>query len=284
MADASDKVTIIFCIFILVIFKLVLEYGAKVRKKSDKPWLNRTKFVLLHRKMTFMDNIYEALRQRILILDGAMGTKIQTFGLGADDFHRGRFAGWPVSLAGNNDVLTITRPDVIANIHRTYIEAGADIISTNTFSSNRISQHEYGCSDEARTIAFEGARLAKRVADEACPKKVWVAGSMGPTAKSLTLASDMSQPAHRIVSFDEMVDSYREQAQALLEGGADFLLLETCYDALNTKAALAAISDLHHQRPQRTNPHRADALGILYERQPLPLPAQLRTELFLRRH
>ena len=216
--------------------------------------------------MTFMDNIYEALRHRILILDGAMGTKIQTFGLGADDFHRGRFARWPVSLVGNNDVLTITRPDVIADIHRTYIAAGADIISTNTFSSNRISQHEYGCSDEARTLAFEGARLARRVADEARPaaraklapphhyppKKVWVAGSMGPTAKSLSLASDMSRPAWRSVSFDEMAAAYEEQAEALLEGGADVLLLETCYDALNTKAALYAIGRLNERKGLKT--------------------------------
>ena len=203
--------------------------------------------------------IQEALQHRILILDGAMGTKIQTYGLSPDDFHRGPFADWPVSLAGNNDVLSITRPDVIADIHRTYIEAGADIISTNTFSSNRISQQEYACTDMARQLAYEGARLARRIADEAAksdlsplssphsPRKIWVAGSMGPTSKSLTLASDMSRPTERAICFDELAAAYEEQAKALLEGGVDMLLLETCYDALNTKAALYAISRLNEQ-------------------------------------
>ena len=189
-------------------------------------------------------DIRDCLANRILILDGAMGTRIQAFGLSAESFHRGKFASWPVSLAGNNDVLCLTEPDVIKDIHRLYIEAGADIIATNTFSSNRISQQEYACAEVAKDMAREGASLARQVAD-ASERKIWVAGSMGPTSKSLTLASDMSKPAHRLISFDEMADSYREQALALLEGGADFLLLETCYDALNTKAALAAINDIN---------------------------------------
>ncbi|MBP3711369.1 MAG: methionine synthase [Bacteroidaceae bacterium] len=231
-------------------------------------------------EQTFKD-IREQLAQRILILDGAMGTRIQAFGLSPESFHRGRFASWPVSLVGNNDVLCLTEPDVIKQIHRLYIEAGADIIATNTFSSNRISQHEYGCSDIAAEMAREGARLARQVADRPTPnpslegrgevtssdsfisgktinsspykgevgrgsgRKIYVAGSMGPTSKSLTLPSDMGEPAKRAISFDEMADSYREQAEALLEGGADFLLLETCYDALNTKAALYAINDIN---------------------------------------
>ena len=194
-------------------------------------------------EQTFKE-IRDQLAQRILILDGAMGTRIQAFGLSAESFHRGKFASWPVSLAGNNDVLCLTEPEVIKEIHRLYIEAGADIIATNTFSSNRISQQEYACAEVAKDMAREGASLARQVAD-ASERKIWVAGSMGPTSKSLTLASDMSKPAHRLVSFDEMADSYREQALALLEGGADFLLLETCYDALNTKAALAAINDIN---------------------------------------
>ena len=197
--------------------------------------------------MKHHDNIRIALQHRILILDGAMGTKIQAMGLSEADFHRGRFQAWPVSLVGNNDVLSLTAPEAIATIHRTYIEAGADIISTNTFSSNRISQHEYGCEGEARAMALAGAQLARRVADECVDRPVWVAGSMGPTAKSLTLASDMSQPALRTVDFDMMTAAYEEQAEALLEGGADVLLLETCYDALNTKAALYAIQRLNER-------------------------------------
>ena len=211
-------------------------------------------------------NIKDYLLERILILDGAMGTRIQAMGVGREAFHRGRFSDWCTSLTGNNDVLCLTSPEIIASIHRLYIDAGADIITTNTFSSNRISQHEYGCEDFAREMAFEGARLARRVADEYLtphpspltphptpltshpsphtPRKVFVAGSMGPTAQSLSLPADMGDAAKRAVSFDEMSAAYSEQAEALLEGGADVLLLETCYDALNTKAALYAISKL----------------------------------------
>lgn len=196
-------------------------------------------------KQTFKE-IRDCLAQRILIMDGAMGTKIQTFGLPAESFHKERFEGWRVSLVGNNDVLCLTAPEVIADIHRLYIEAGADIIATNTFSSNRISQQEYHCSDFASEMAREGARIARRMAD-AAGRKVWVAGSMGPTSKSLTLASDLSKPAVRPLTFDDMAAAYEEQAEALLEGGADILLLETCYDALNTKAALYAIQRLNER-------------------------------------
>ncbi len=178
-----------------------------------------------------------------------MGTRIQAMGVGHEHFHRGSFAAWPVSLVGNNDVLCLTAPEIIQTIHRLYVEAGADIITTNTFSSNRISQHEYQCEEVARDMAFAGARIAREVADEVKgKKKVWVAGSMGPTAKSLTLVSDMNQPAERSVDFDQMAVAYGEQAEALLDGGADVLLLETCFDALNTKAALYAITLLGERR------------------------------------
>lgn len=189
-------------------------------------------------------NIQEQLRDRILILDGAMGTRLQAMGIGHESFHRGRFAQWETPLTGNNDLLCITAPETVATVHRLYINAGADIITSNTFSSNRISQHEYKCEDIAREMAFEGARLARRVADECTSRRIFVAGSMGPTAKSLSLPADMGDAAARAVSFDQMAAAYGEQAEALLEGGADVLLLETCYDALNTKAALYAISFL----------------------------------------
>ncbi|MCR4579037.1 MAG: homocysteine S-methyltransferase family protein, partial [Treponema sp.] len=172
--------------------------------------------VPLHAEMeqTFKE-IREQLSRRIMILDGAMGTRIQALGLGAERFHGKRFASWPVSLAGNNDILCLTAPEVIMGIHRLYIEAGADIIATPTFSSNRISQQEYGCADIAAEMAREGARLARQVADtmglegNGQGRRIYVAGSMGPTAKSLTLPSDMGDPAKRVVSFDEMADSYR---------------------------------------------------------------------------
>ena len=188
-------------------------------------------------------SIESCLKERILILDGAMGTVIQSLGIDRRAYHCGRFAEWPVALTGNNEVLNLTCPDVIADIHRRYIDAGADIITTNTFSANRISQREYGCEEMARDMAFEGARIARTIAGN----QHWVAGSMGPTSKSLTLAADMNEPALRTVAFDEMAAAYYEQAEALVSGGADLLLLETCFDALNTKAALYAISQLNDQ-------------------------------------
>ena len=190
-------------------------------------------------------SIKQALRERILILDGAIGTKLQALGVTTEHFHRGRFTSWPVSLVGNNDVLCLTAPEVVSHVHRLYIEAGADIITTNTFSSNRISQREYACTEEAQLMAREGARLARQEADAVRSRKVWVAGSIGPTAKSLTMASDISRAGERQVSFDEMAAAYFEQAEALVEGGADVLLLETCYDALNAKAAIYAIERLN---------------------------------------
>ena len=182
---------------------------------------------------------------RILILDGAMGTMIQRYGLTEADYRSGELSGCAKELKGNSECLNLTRPDIIKAIHREYIEAGADIIESNTFSANKISQAEYGCESFAAEMAYEGARLAREVADEAIAsgQKVWVAGSIGPTSKSLSLSPDVSDPAFRPYSFDQMKEAYREQAEALLRGGADMLLIETCFDALNVKAALAAISD-----------------------------------------
>ena len=198
-------------------------------------------------------DIAEQLRRRILILDGAMGTRIQSMGLRPEDYHRGRFSQWQMSLAGNNDILCLTAPEVISTIHRQYVEAGADIITTNTFSANRISQHEYGCEEVARDMARAGASIARQVADSFVPlpsdhrKRIWVAGSMGPTSKSLSLASDMNEPGYRAITFDEMATAYYEQAKALIEGGADMLLLETCFDALNAKAAIYGIEQLNEE-------------------------------------
>ena len=178
-----------------------------------------------------------SLKDKIYILDGAMGTMIQKHGAAEAD--------------NNSERLNLTRPDVIKKIHKEYIAAGADIIETNTFSANAISQDEYGCSDQAAQMAYDGARIAREAADEAAAmaaeiglsRKVWVAGSMGPTSKSLSLSPDAGDPSFRTHSFDQMYEAYREQAEALLRGGADLLLIETCFDALNTKAALAAIAD-----------------------------------------
>ena len=173
-----------------------------------------------------MGGLKEALAGRILILDGAMGTMLQRHG-----------------LAGNSEPFNLSHPDVVRSIHRAYIEAGADIITTNTFSANAVSQADYGLADRAREFARAGAALARAEAD-AAPRQVWVAGSLGPTGKSLTLPQDLSDPAWRPVDFDQMAAAYAEQIRGLLEGGVDALLLETCFDALNTKAALWAIQSL----------------------------------------
>ena len=173
-----------------------------------------------------MDELRQAIRDRILILDGAMGTMLQRHG-----------------LSGNSEPFNLTHPDVVRSIHRAYIDAGADIISTNTFGANAISQADYGCSAQAREFARAGAALARAEADTA-PRKVWVAGSMGPSGKSLSLPQDLGNPAWRPVSFDEMAEAYAGQVRGLVEGGVDALLLETCFDALNTKAALYAISGI----------------------------------------
>ena len=174
-------------------------------------------------------------QKRIYILDGAMGTSIQKYGLNE----------------GNHERINLTHPEIIKAIHKEYIAAGADIIETNTFSANVISQAEYGCEAIAEQMACEGARIAREAADEAAAlaasvgleRKVWVAGSMGPTSKSLSLSPDTGNPAFRPYSFDDMYKAYRGQAEALIRGGVDMLLIETCFDALNVKAALAAISD-----------------------------------------
>lgn len=192
------------------------------------------------------------LRDKIYILDGATGTMIQRYGLGESDYREGAFEGCAAELLGNNECLNLTRPDVIKEIHREYIKAGADIIETNTFSANRISQSEYGCEEYAARMAFEGARLAREAADKYMSdnsegnvpgRKILVAGSVGPTSKSLSLSPDVADPGYRPYSFDQMRDAYREQIQALLDGGVDLILIETCFDALNVKAALSAIQE-----------------------------------------
>lgn len=200
-------------------------------------------------------------KERILILDGAMGTMIQKYGLREEDYTIDTDEGAPWNsrpMKGNNEVLNLTRPDTISAIHKEYIDAGADIIESNTFSANRISQAEYGCADLAGQMAYRGACIARRCADMAMEeaaasgegKRVFVAGSMGPTSKSLSLSPDVSDPAFRNYSFNQVKDAYREQAQSLVLAGADLLLIETCFDALNVKAALAAIQELNQALAQ----------------------------------
>ncbi len=189
----------------------------------------------------------EILKKKILVLDGAMGTMIQRYGLQETDFRNERFADIPGLMKGNNDILCLTRPDVIEDIHRKYLEAGADIISTNTFSSQRISMADYGAQDYCREINLAGARLARRLADEYTAKNPlkprYVAASVGPTNKTLSISPDVNNPALRNLTFDELTEAYIEQMEALIEGGVDALLIETIFDSLNAKAAIYAAEE-----------------------------------------
>ena len=184
--------------------------------------------------------IKDALRSRVLRLDGAMGTQIQQHSLSESDFREGLPLEPSREVKGNNECLDLTRPELIRSIHQAYVDAGADFIETNSFGANALVQQDYGLAPLAPQMALAAARLAREVAD-AAPRKVWVAGSMGPTSKSLSLVSDYLRPEWRPCSFDEMAAAYREQARALIEGEVDLLQIETCFDALNVKAALYGI-------------------------------------------
>ena len=184
----------------------------------------------------------ELIKQRILILDGAMGTEIQGFQLQERDFRGERFRQVKGMMSGNNDMLNLTRPGVVREIHRRYLEAGADLITTNTFSSQRISQADYHLEDFAREMAFEGARIARSMADEFSTEEHprWVCGSVGPTNKTCSMSSDVSNPAARELTYDQLFAAYHEQIEALVEGGVDVLLIETIFDTLNAKVAIDA--------------------------------------------
>lgn len=186
--------------------------------------------------------------QRILIIDGAFGTEIQGWKLGEPDYAGS--LGLARDQKGNNDILALTKPEVPEAIHRAYFAAGADIAETNTFSANRISQADYAAEHLVREINVESARLAKRVADEFADKDGrprFVAGAIGPTNKTLSLSPDVEDPGFREISWDELVDVYREQAAALIEGGADFILVETVFDTLNAKAGIMAVKEVERQ-------------------------------------
>jgi len=194
-----------------------------------------------------MADIKEILKERILVLDGAMGTEIQAYGLEEEDFRKGWFEDHDKSLKGNNDLLSMTRPDVIKAIHEAYLEAGADIIETNTFSGTTIAQADYGLESAAYDINFHGAKVAKEACDKYTAlnpdKPRFVAGSMGPTNMTLSISPDVNDPGYRATTFDKLVVAYKEQAKGLIEGGSDILLVETVFDTLNAKAALFAINE-----------------------------------------
>jgi 5-methyltetrahydrofolate--homocysteine methyltransferase len=192
-----------------------------------------------------MESLYDSINKRILVLDGAMGTMIQAYSLEEEDFRGEKFKDYESSLKGNNDLLSITQPKIIEEIHRKYLQAGADILETNTFSSNSISMADYNMEDLVYELNFESAKIAKSLTKEFTQKNLskprFVAGSIGPTNKTASMSPDVSDPGFRAITFDKLVTSYTEQIQGLVDGGVDILLLETIFDTLNAKAALFAI-------------------------------------------
>lgn len=199
-----------------------------------------------------MKDIREIINERILILDGAMGTMLQRHKFSEEDFRGERFKDWPVPLQGNNDLLSITQPDAIKEVHRLYFEAGADIVETNTFSGTTIAMADYEMEDLVYELNYESAKIAKEVAEEITQKEPhkprFVAGSIGPTNKTASMSPDVNDPGFRAVSFNELKIAYRQQVEALLDGGADILLVETIFDTLNAKAALFAIEEVKEER------------------------------------
>ncbi|MCW5636458.1 MAG: homocysteine S-methyltransferase family protein [Rubrivivax sp.] len=193
------------------------------------------------------------LAERILVLDGAMGTMLQRHRLAEADFRGERFAAHGKDLKGNNDLLSLTRPDLVRRIHEQYLEAGADIIETNTFGATAIAQEDYGLADVARELNVASARLAREAADHhAQPAKPrFVAGALGPTPKTASISPDVNDPGARNVGFDQLRDAYREQAEGLLEGGCDLFLVETIFDTLNAKAAIFALDELMESSGER---------------------------------
>jgi 5-methyltetrahydrofolate--homocysteine methyltransferase len=189
--------------------------------------------------------------EKILVLDGAMGTMIQKHKLEEEDFRGERFKNHPHSLKGNNDLLSITRPDIIKDIHRKYFEAGADIAETNTFSSTSIAQADYGLENLVYELNYQSAKIAREVADEFTDFPRFVAGSIGPTNRTCSLSPDVNNPGFRAVSFDELKEAYREQIKGLIDGGVDALLVETVFDTLNAKAALYAIQEYFEENNVR---------------------------------
>lgn len=198
-----------------------------------------------------MTEIEKLLKERILILDGAMGTMIQRHKLEEDDFRKGAFENHDKSLKGNNDLLSITRPEIIKDIHRQYFQAGADIAETNTFSGTWIAQADYGLENAVYRINYESAKIAKEVANEFTDKPRFVAGSIGPTNRTASISPDVNDPGFRAITFDELVGAYKDQVNALMDGGVDILLVETIFDTLNAKAALFAIDQVFEDRNEK---------------------------------
>ena len=195
-----------------------------------------------------MYKIEEVIKERILVLDGAMGTMLQRYKFEEQDFRGERFKDFPHPLKGNNDLLSLTQPEAVKAVHRAYFEAGADIIETNTFSSTTIGMADYHLENLVYELNFQSAKIAREVADEFSDKPRFVAGSIGPTNRTASMSPDVNDPGFRAVTFDDLKTAYKQQIEALLDGGCDLLLVETIFDTLNSKAALFAIEEVKEER------------------------------------
>ncbi|MFD2822106.1 homocysteine S-methyltransferase family protein [Lacinutrix iliipiscaria] len=199
-----------------------------------------------------MSNIYQAIQKNILVLDGAMGTMLQRYNFSEADFRGKRFKDYPTPLKGNNDLLSLTQPEAIAEVHEKYFEAGADIVETNTFSGTTIAMADYQMEDLVYELNYESAKIAKRVANKFTKlnpnKPRFVAGSIGPTNRTASLSPDVNKPEYRAITFNELRRAYKQQVEALIDGGVDILLVETIFDTLNAKAALFAIEEVKEER------------------------------------
>jgi len=199
-----------------------------------------------------MSKIQQAIKNRILVLDGAMGTMLQRYNFSEEDFRGERFKDFPHSLKGNNDLLSLTQPQAIKAVHAAYYQAGADIVETNTFSGTTIGMADYHLEDIVYELNFQSAKLAREVADEFTTqnpdKPRFVAGSIGPTNRTASMSPDVNDPGYRAVTFDDLRIAYKQQVEALLDGGVDLLLVETIFDTLNAKAALFAIEEVKDER------------------------------------
>ena len=195
-----------------------------------------------------MTKIKEAIKNRILVLDGAMGTMLQRNNFSEEDFRGERFKNFPHTLKGNNDLLSITQPEAVKQVHRLYFKAGADIVETNTFSGTTIGMSDYHLEDLVYELNYESAKIAREVADEFTDKPRFVAGSIGPTNRTASMSPDVNDPGFRAVTFDDLRIAYKQQVEALVDGGCDLLLVETIFDTLNAKAALFAIEEVKEER------------------------------------
>jgi 5-methyltetrahydrofolate--homocysteine methyltransferase len=199
-----------------------------------------------------MSDIYNEIQKRILVLDGAMGTMLQGYNFSEEDFRGERFKNYPTSLQGNNDLLSLTQTDAIESIHAKYFAAGADIVETNTFSGTTIAMADYQMENLVYELNYQSAKIAKKVANEFTNKEPhkprFVAGAIGPTNRTASLSPDVNRPEYRAVTFNELRVAYKQQVEALLDGGVDLLLVETIFDTLNAKAALFAIDEVQEER------------------------------------